>query len=99
MDMNDIKVGVVSIGYADGIPRNYKGRVFIKNTFAPIIGYINMDNLMINLSDIQDVEIGEDVYIWDDEHITLEEVSKKCNTITYEILSGIAPRVHREYVD
>ena len=40
-------------------------------------------------------EVGDDVFIWDNENITLEEVAKKCNTINYEILSTISERVPR----
>jgi len=57
-----------------------------------------MDSFMIDITDLRDIQIGTDVYIWDNKNITIEDVAKKCNTINYEILSGIAPRVVKEFI-
>ena len=43
-----------------------------------------------------DVKIGDDVYIWDNKIITVEEIAKQCETINYEILSTISNRVIRK---
>ncbi len=84
-------------GYADGIKRilSGKGEVVIKGKKAPIIGVICMDSFMVDVSDIPDVKFGDDVYIWDNEIITVDEIAKKCNTINYEIISTISDRVER----
>ncbi len=92
------KVAVIPIGYADGIMRMYKGDVLIKGKRAKILGVINMDSTMVDITDIKNVEVGEDVYIWDNINIMLEEVAEKCNTINYEILSRLAPRVVKEFL-
>ena len=94
------KIATVGIGYADGIRRcmSNKGRVLIKNKFAPIIGNVCMDNFMVDVTDIPDVKIGDEVTIWDNEDITIEEIAKDYNTINYEVLCGISQRIPRKYI-
>lgn len=87
----------VPIGYADGIKRKLsnKGHVVIKGKKVPIVGTICMDSFMIDVTGL-DVKIGDDVYIWDNKIITVEEIAKQCETINYEILSTISNRVIRK---
>lgn len=87
----------VPIGYADGIKRKLsnKGHVVIKGKKVPIVGTICMDSFMIDVTGL-DVKIGDDVYIWDNKNITVEEIAKQCETINYEILSTISNRVIRK---
>ena len=56
-----------------------------------------MDNFMIDVTEVPDVKIGDEVIIWDNKHITLEEIADKCDTINYEILCTIGKRVQRRY--
>lgn len=95
------KIATVPIGYADGIRRELsnKGYVCINGVKAPIIGVVCMDNFMVDVSKIPDIKLGDDVAIWDNENITLEEVASKCNTIIHDILCGISNRVDRIYID
>ena len=65
----------------------------------PIIGRVCMDSFMVDVTEIENVEVGDSVYIWDNKIITLEDVAKKCDTINYEILSTISNRVPRIFVD
>ncbi len=94
------KVATVPIGYADGIRRilTNSGEVVIKGKKAQIIGTVCMDSFMVDVTDIPSVNIGEEVYIWDNKIITLEELAKKCGTINYEILATISDRVPRIFV-
>ncbi len=91
------KVATVMIGYADGIRRclSNNADVVINNTRCKIIGTICMDSFMVDVTHLTDVKVGDEVYIWDNKIITLDEVSEKCNTINYEILSTITDRVPR----
>lgn len=91
------RIATIPIGYADGIRRalSNKGRVYINGKFANIVGNICMDNFMIDVTDIEDVKVGDEVIIWDNEHITIEEIAEMCDTINYEILCGISDRVKR----
>ena len=95
------KIATVPVGYADGIRRELsnKGYVCINGIKAPIIGVVCMDNFMVDVSKIPDIKVGDDVAIWDNENITLEEVASKCNTIVHDILCGISNRVDRVYID
>ena len=89
----------IPIGYADGLKRllSNNGFVVINNVLAPIIGNICMDSFMVDGTNIPNVDVGSDVYIWDNELITLEDVAKRCQTINYEIISSITDRVRRKY--
>ena len=93
----ETKVATIPMGYADGIRRSLsnKGEVVIHGRKAKIIGKICMDSFMIDVTDIDNVQVGDDIYIWDNENITLEEVANQCDTINYEILSTISSRVPR----
>lgn len=94
------KVATVNIGYADGIRRGLsnKGYVVINGKKAPIIGNVCMDAFMIDVTGI-DCKVNDDVYIWDNELITLDDIAKELNTISYEIISTITDRVERVFVD
>lgn len=95
------KVATIPIGYADGLKRclSNKGYVVVNNKKCKIIGNICMDSCMIDVTEVDNVEIGTDVYIWDNKLITVEDIAKECNTINYEILSTISSRVERIFVN
>ena len=95
----ETKVATVPIGYADGLRRSLSnsGEVVIDGTKARIIGKVCMDSFMVDVTDLENVQIGDDVYIWDNDKITLEDVAEKCGTINYEILSCISDRVPRVF--
>lgn len=97
----DSKIATIPVGYADGLRRNLsnKGEVIINGIKVPIIGRVCMDSFMVDVTEIENVEVGDSVYIWDNKIITLEDVAKKCDTINYEILSTISNRVPRIFVD
>lgn len=89
-------IGIVQIGYADGIIRKNTGRnVYINNKEYEIIGNICMDMLMVRID--KEVKLYDEVVILKDiEHI--KKVSKYLDTIPYEIMSNITKRVQRVYV-
>lgn len=94
------KIANVPIGYADGIKRalSNKGHVVINGKKAPIVGTICMDSFMIDVTEFDNVKIGDDVYIWDNKNITVDDIAKECQTINYEILSTISNRVIRRII-
>lgn len=94
------RIATVLIGYADGIRRSLSnnGRVVINGKIANIVGTVCMDSFMVDITDIEDVKVGEEVYIWDNKNITLDEVAQRCDTINYEILSTITDRVPRIFI-
>lgn len=96
----ETKVATIPIGYADGLRRTLsnKGEVVINGKKAKIIGKICMDSFMVDVTDFDDVNVGDNVYIWDNKIITLEEIARECDTINYEILSCISSRVPRKFL-
>ena len=95
------KVATIPIGYADGLTRTLsnKGYVVINNKKCKILGNICMDSCMVDVTEINNVKIGEDVYIWDNNIIKLEEIANLCDTINYEIISTISNRVERVFIE
>ena len=92
------KIATIPIGYADGVKRRYNGSIIVRNKRCPIVGNICMDSLMIAVTDVDDVNVGEDVYIWDNDIITIEEISLKTDQINYEVISTISDRVPRLFI-
>ena len=96
---HDTKIATIPVGYADGIPRligNKVGNVGINNKLCPIVGSICMDMMMIDVDNVIAKE-GDSVTIFNSKP-SLEEFSKYCGTITYEVLTSISPRVKRIYI-
>ncbi len=96
------RIATISVGYGDGYPRalSNAGDVLLKGKRAPIIGTICMDLIMVDVTDIENVEVGDIVTLVGKdgkEEITVEECARKSNTIVYEITSGIGPRVARVF--
>ncbi len=95
----DMKIGIISFGYADGLPRSLsnKGYVLINGKKAYIIGNITMDMTIVNLDNI-DAKVGDEVVIigkQKNEEITFSNVANLTDTIPYEIMCGISKRVKR----
>lgn len=92
------KIGVVPIGYADGLSRrlgNGAACFYVNGKPAPIIGNICMDMCMIDLTGIDCKE--DDAAILFNEDYPIERIAEACNTIPYEILTSISHRVKRIY--
>lgn len=96
----ETRVATIPIGYADGFRRSLsnKGNVLINGKLVPIIGKVCMDGFMADVTELDNVNVGDDVFIWDNDIITLENLGKECDTINYEILSTISNRVPREFI-
>jgi alanine racemase len=91
-------IATLPIGYADGIDRrwgNNIGDVVIGGTRAKIVGTIAMDMLMVDVSNVECAE-GDEVEIFG-KQIRVTEIAEKIETIPYEILTKISPRVKRIY--
>jgi alanine racemase len=95
-------IGLVPIGYADGLPRQVQGngKFLVRGFRAPILGRIAMDQIMIDLTDIPDAAPGDEVVILGQsgaDYIWADEIGAWAGTISYDILSGISARVPRVY--
>ena len=99
---SDTKLGVVTLGYADGIPRNTNNLagVFVDKKRAPIIGRVSMDQFVVDLGVTSNAKTGDEVIVFGDGsggEYTVDEWAKAANTINYEIITRIGPRVPRIY--
>lgn len=97
------KVAFIPIGYADGLRRalSNKGSVLIRGRRAPIIGRVCMDGCMADVSHIPGVEEGDEAVFLGrqgQEQITADEMAGLLDTISYEVVTCIGPRVPRVYV-
>jgi alanine racemase len=94
----DTTIATVRIGYADGYSRllTNKAEVWIQNKLCPVAGRVCMDQIMIDVGDLE-VDIGERVTLFGPEGIDAETLGSKYGTISYDVLTGIAPRVERIY--
>ena len=94
------KVATIQIGYADGFSRilSNKYSLKVKGKDAKILGNICMDMTMIDVTDIDDIHVGDYVNIFDFEDGKINEIADICNTINYEIISTIGKRVDRYYI-
>jgi alanine racemase len=100
----EMVVGLLPIGYADGYNRLLSGRgeVLVRGRRAPIIGRVCMDWTMIELTDIPEAAIGDEVVVLGrqgEEEIRAEEMADRVGTISYEIFCNFSPRVPRVYID
>ncbi|MCK0199664.1 alanine racemase [Ornithobacterium rhinotracheale] len=95
---NEMKIAVVSIGYADGVHRSFsqKGFVCIHGKKAPVTGTICMDMFMVDVTHI-DCKEGDEVVVFG-ENPSIYEVAEATGTIPYEIITSVAPRVERVYL-
>ena len=99
----DSVIATVMAGYADGVPRMLSncGEVIIRGMKAPIVGRVCMDQFMVDVPHIPGVQPGDIVTIFGTDGevtITADEVAEKAQTIGYELICGIAPRVPRVYL-
>ena len=96
-------IATIPTGYADGYPRllSNKGWVLIKGKKAPIVGRVCMDQMMIDVTDISDVQFETEVVLIGksgDEVVTADDLAHLIGTIGYEIVCGISKRVERSYI-
>ncbi|AOY78015.1 alanine racemase [Clostridium formicaceticum] len=97
-----MKIATVTLGYADGIPRNLiRGHVLLRGVKVPIIGRICMDQLTIDVTNIPNVEQGDIVTMIGQEgkeKITAGEVAGQAGTITNELVSRLGSRLEKVYL-
>ncbi|WP_055069355.1 alanine racemase [Clostridium massiliamazoniense] len=98
------KIGTLPIGYADGYSRSLTGtgKVLVNGKFAPVVGKICMDQCMIDLTDIEDIKLGDEVILLgEDSNIKMDadDIAELLGTISYEVLCMIKNRVPRVYIN
>ncbi|MBF6558745.1 MAG: alanine racemase [Candidatus Binataceae bacterium] len=95
-------IGVLAVGYADGYRRGLQhgGEVLVRGRRAPIVGAICMDLAMADLTDVPGAAIGDEVILWGgagEALISVNDVARLAQTISYEMLCTVGRRVPRVY--
>lgn len=98
------KIAVLPIGYFDGLHRNYseKGHVFIRGYPAPMVGNICMDYMMVDVTHIPDIEIGDKALIFGEDeygyYLSPEDLAQSGNSIIHELMTCLGPRIPRIFI-
>lgn len=98
----DMRIAVVAVGYGDGYPRSLsnKAQVIIKSRLCNLVGKVCMDMIMVDVSDIENVEVGDRVILLGqdgDLQVSADNLAKLAGTISYEILLHPSKRVPKVY--
>lgn len=98
------RIATIPIGYADGYTRllSDKGQVLINGNYAPIIGSVCMDQCMVDVTDIEDVETGDEVILIGESAgkcVSASDIAQITGTINYEVVSLVGRRIPRFYYD
>ncbi len=98
----DSVIGVIPVGYADGYPRHLSnvGEVIVRGRTAKVAGLVCMDLIMIDITDVPDVGVGDEVVLWGrqgDMEMSADELARRAGTISYELFCRVSGRVPRIY--
>jgi alanine racemase len=96
-------VGTIPVGYADGYMHGLSNRakVIINGQYANVIGNICMDQLMVDITDIKDANMGSEVMLMGEsggKRVRADDLAEILNTINYEVVCAVSKRVPRVYV-
>ena len=97
------RIAVLPVGYADGYRRalSNRGRVIIRNAYAPIVGAVSMDLTLVDVTNIPGVAEGDDALLIGSRgslSVDAAELAELSGTVPYEILCGISKRVPRVHL-
>lgn len=97
------KVATIPVGYGDGYPRGLsnKGYVLLHGKKAPILGRVCMDQFMVDVTDIEDAQMGDEVTLIGadgSERITMEELGALSGRFNYELACDLSKRIPRVYL-
>jgi alanine racemase len=94
------RIATVSIGYGDGYPRLAANGtpVLINGQRAPLAGRVSMDMITVDITDLDDVKLGDQVILWGEE-LPVSEVAAHAGTIGYELTTRMPARTPRVVTD
>nr|WP_298377913.1 alanine racemase [uncultured Halomonas sp.] len=99
------RIGVVAAGYGDGYDRHARDGtpVLIDGQRSMLAGKVSMDMLTVDITGLPDAGIGSRVILWGKDEsgavLSVDEVARHCDTISYTLLTGLLPRVPRHYFE
>lgn len=93
------KIATVPIGYADGYLRKLakSGKMLVKDTEVPVIGRICMDQCMIDVTNVHNINKGDEAIIFGKEGVTIDDLAEWLETINYEVSCLVGKRIPRIY--
>lgn len=95
----DMLIGIVAVGYADGYPRTASGcKVLIHGQYCDVVGLTSMGMIAVDLRSVPHAKINDRVTLWN-ETFTLNELATLANVSAYDVLCGINKRVERIVID
>ena len=100
------RIATLPVGYHDGYMRGLsnRGHVIVRGMFAPVVGRVSMDLTLIDVTDVEGVEIDDQVTLlgWNRESaelkIAVEDLARIAGTLSYEVTCGVSDRVPRLYL-
>lgn len=93
------RIAVIACGYADGYPRSAGTGtpIIVDGTRTQLVGRVSMDKITVDVTDISLARVGSSVELWGAQ-LPVDEVANSAGTIGYELLTAVAPRVHRRVI-
>lgn len=93
-------IATVPVGYADGVNRRLSnvGYMLVVGGRAPIVGRVCMDQVMLDVTDLPPVKVGDEVTVFGGKDLPMELVAQWAGTICYELVCSVSPRMPRRYV-
>lgn len=93
-------IATVPVGYADGVNRRLSnvGYMLVGGGRAPIVGRVCMDQVMLDVTDLPPVKVGDEVTVFGGKDLPMELVAQWAGTICYELVCSVSPRMPRRYV-
>lgn len=104
IEKEEARIAVLPIGYFDGLHRNYSGKGYVRihGKKAPMVGSICMDYMMVDVSDIPEVKIGDQVLIFGEDengdYISPVELATLGGSIVHELMTCLGPRIRRFFI-
>ena len=94
--LNDMRIGVAAVGYADGYPRSASEKtvVLVEGVRCNLVGVVSMDLITIDLSNAPNANIGSNVECWG-KNLSIMELAETSNRLCYELFTGVTARVRR----
>ncbi|MBJ04608.1 MAG: alanine racemase [Flavobacteriales bacterium] len=92
-----MKIALIPFGYADGLQRSWGNGVlkfYYNGHFLPTVGHISMDSCIVDVSCIENISIGDEIYFFCNKR-PVWDLARELNTISYEILSTLSQRIKR----
>jgi alanine racemase len=99
------KIAIVPLGYFDGLHRNFSGKssFIVRGKKAPMVGTICMDFMMIDVTDIDEVKVGDGVLIFGKDAFghenRIEDFANDVGTCTHELITCLGPRIQRLFIE